>query len=215
MKQIFVANPKGGCGKTTLATQLASYFASEGIQVALLDHDRQQSSLDWLKARPDSCAPIVPIAAFRGDNAALEKFDYLIHDMPAGCEVDDIRRHCLGPCKLVIPMLASPTDIKAGVRFLMALNRSDWVAQSQVDIAMVANRVRTNTNYYKVLSAFLEQVNMPLVASIRDTQNYIRAMDNGVSIFDLPRSRVSSDLKQWQPLLQWLQAQTETELETA
>lgn len=201
---MFVANPKGGCGKTTLATQLASYWAAEGASVALVDHDIQQSSLDWLRSRPKSCAGIVPIAAFRGDPVDSD-FDVVIHDMPAGCSVDDLQQWCHGNCQLVIPILPSPTDIKAGVRFLMALNRHDWLANSNMDIALVANRVRTNTNYFKVLVAFLEQVNMPLVTSIRDTQNYIRAMDSGVSIFDLPKSRVSSDLKQWRPLLDWLQ----------
>jgi len=204
MKQVFVANPKGGCGKTTLATQLASYWAGQGASVALVDHDKQQSSLDWLKSRPKSCAGIVPIAAFKGDTVD-DDFEVVIHDMPAGCSVDDLQAWSCSNSQLVIPILPSPTDIKAGVRFLMALNRHDWLANSKMDIALVANRVRTNTNYFKVLVAFLEHVNMPLIASFRDTQNYIRAMDSGVSIFDLPKSRVSSDLKQWSPLLDWLQ----------
>jgi chromosome partitioning protein len=204
MKQVFVANPKGGCGKTTLATQLASYWAGQGASVALVDHDKQQSSLDWLKSRPKRCAGIVPIAAFKGDSVD-DDFDVVIHDMPAGCSVDDLQAWSSADSQLVIPILPSPTDIKAAVRFLMALNRHDWLVNSKMDIALVANRVRTNTNYFKVLVAFLEQVNMPLITSFRDTQNYIRAMDSGVSIFDLPKSRVSSDLKQWRPLLDWLQ----------
>lgn len=203
MRQIFVANPKGGCGKTTLATQLASYYAGRGASVALVDHDCQQSSLDWLKARPKTCAGIVPIAAYRGEEADWD-YDYIIHDMPAGCGVDDVRASARGGDKLVIPILPSPTDIKAGVRFLMAINRDDELLNSGVSIALVANRVRSNTTYFKVLLEFLDQVNMPLVASIRDTQNYIRAMDNGVSVFDLPKSRVSQDLEQWESLLAWL-----------
>ncbi|MAZ88666.1 MAG: chromosome partitioning protein ParA [Cellvibrionaceae bacterium] len=204
MKQVFVANPKGGCGKTTLATQLASYWAGQGMSVALMDHDRQQSSLDWLRSRPKDCAGIVPIAAFKGESAD-DQYEAVIHDMPAGCSVDDLDQWCGPGSQLVIPIMPSPTDIKAGVRFLMALNRHQWRQGNELDIALVANRVRTNTNYFKVLVAFLEQVNMPLITSIRDTQNYIRAMDNGVSIFDLPKSRVAADLKQWQPLLDWLE----------
>lgn len=204
MKQVFVANPKGGCGKTTLAAQMASYWARSGARVALVDHDCQQSSLDWLKARPSSCPAITAVAAFKGH--ALEgDFDVAVHDMPAACDIDDIAPWCDAGGKLVIPILPSPTDIKAGVRFLMALNRHDWLASSGVDIGLVANRVRANTNYFKVLVAFLEQVNMPLIARIRDTQNYIRAMDAGVSIFDLPPNRVAADLAQWQPLIEWLE----------
>jgi chromosome partitioning protein len=102
--------------------------------------------------------------------------------------------------------LPSPTDIRAAVRFLMALNRDPWVQASGLKIGLVANRVRTNTHYFKVLVAFLQQVNMPLLTSIRDTQNYIRAMDNGISIFDLPHSRVAADVVSWLPLLEWLES---------
>jgi len=203
MRQVFVANPKGGCGKTTLATQLASFYARQGASVALVDHDRQQSSLDWLRARPNRCAGIVPVAAFRGEEADQD-YDYVIHDMPAACGVEDLREITREGDRLVIPMLPSPTDIKAGVRFLMSINRDDALLASGLSIGLVANRVRANTNYAKVLDAFLEQVNIPLVASIRDTQNYIRAMDTGVSVFDLPKSRVAMDLEQWDPLLNWL-----------
>lgn len=204
MKQVFVANPKGGCGKTTLATQIASYFAGCDQEVALVDHDCQQSALDWLKCRPKNCAPINPIAAFNGKSTSLNGADLSVHDMPAACSIDDLKAAIVGEAYLLIPILPSPTDIKAGVRFLMALNRDPWVAESKLKVGLVANRVRSNTNYFKVLTSFLEQVNMPLITSIRDTQNYIRAMDGGVGIFDLPPSRIAADREQWQPLLEWL-----------
>lgn len=204
MKHIFVANPKGGCGKTTLSAQLAAYWSEQGLRVALVDHDCQQSASDWLKARPQACEGIVPIAAYR-QQLLPEDGDLAIHDMPAACPMAELERQCTEGCHLLIPILPSPTDIKAGVRFLMNLNREPWLQDKHINVGLVANRVRSNTNYYKVLVAFLEQVNMPLVASIRDTQNYIRAMDRGVSIFDLPPSRVAKDREQWQPLLDWLQ----------
>ncbi|BFM14571.1 ParA family protein [Maricurvus nonylphenolicus] len=206
MKQIFVANPKGGCGKTTLATQIASYYAGQNQQVALVDHDNQQSSLDWLKCRPQGCAPIDPVKAYNGYNATVNGVDWSIHDMPAACSLDDLKDAIVGDAYLLIPILPSPTDIKAGVRFLMALNRDPWFAEANIKVGLVANRVRSNTNYFKVLVSFLEQVNMPLITSIRDTQNYIRAMDGGVGIFDLPPSRVVTDKEQWEPLLHWLSA---------
>lgn len=209
MKQIFVANPKGGCGKTTLAAQLASCYAGRGASVALVDHDPQQSSGDWLRSRPKKCAGIVPIIASRGE-VADDDYDYVIHDMPAASEISAIDGIARRGDKLIIPMLPSPTDIKAGVRFLMSLNRNPWIEESGLDVGLVANRVRSNTNYFKVLTAFLEEVNIPLVASIRDTQNYIRAMDGGVSIFDLPPSRVKQDVEQWQPLLDWIGVEGES-----
>lgn len=209
LKTIVIANPKGGCGKSTLAAQIASHYANQGFAVALADHDPQRSSLDWLKCRPSGCSSITPIAAFNKVSVS-DTFDVVIHDMPAASDLDMILGAVTGRAKLLIPILPSPTDIKAGVRFLMSLNREGWNTRStggesqQVDIGLVANRVRTNTNYFKVLVEFLEQVNMPLIASIRDTQNYIRAMDAGISVFDLPPSRVARDLQQWQLLLNWL-----------
>lgn len=209
LKTIVIANPKGGCGKSTLAAQIASHYANQGLAVALADHDPQRSSLDWLKCRPAGCSKITPIAAFN-NVSVTDTFDVVIHDMPAASDLDMILGAVEGRAKLLIPILPSPTDIKAGVRFLMSLNREGWNTgaidseSQQVDIGLVANRVRTNTNYFKVLVEFLEQVNMPLIASIRDTQNYIRAMDAGISVFDLPPSRVARDLQQWQLLLNWL-----------
>lgn len=216
MKTIVVANPKGGCGKSTLAAQIACYYANAGFKVALADHDPQRSALDWLKCRPASCAPITPIAAFNREQIA-DTFEVVIHDMPAACDLTMIAETLSGDSKLLIPILASPTDIKAGVRFLMNLNRDGWNSQGSynVDIGLVANRVRTNTNYFKVLVEFLEKVNMPLIASIRDTQNYIRAMDAGISVFDFPKARVSRDIEQWQPLLAWLDNTSEIKKERA
>jgi chromosome partitioning protein len=204
MKQIFVANPKGGCGKTTLAAQLSSCYAGRGASVALVDHDPQQSSADWLRCRPKSCAGIVPIIATRGEQAD-DDYDYIIHDLPAAAGVESLEGVARAGDKLIIPMLPSPTDIKAGVRFLMSLNRNHWMEEAGLSVGLVANRVKANTNYFKVLDAFLNEVNVPLIASIRDTQNYIKAMDSGVSVFDLPPSRVAKDVEQWQPLLDWIE----------
>ena len=208
MKHIYVANPKGGSGKTTLATQVASYYAGQGRRVLLADHDPQQSSLDWLKSRPESCDVIEALAAFRQAVPEACDAEVVVHDMPAGCGAQELAEISRGH-KLLIPILPSPTDIKAGVRFLMSLNReglNDVEGQNGAEIALVANRVRTNTSYFKVLTSFLEQVNMPLLASIRDTQNYIRAMDRGVSIFDLPPSRVARDQLEWGSVINWLEA---------
>lgn len=208
MKSIVVANPKGGCGKTTLAAQLASFYADTGHQVGLLDCDVQCSASDWLKSRPASCGSIVLLENHHEDSG--QNCDVLIRDMPAGCDSDALANVVGEGDYLLIPMLPSPTDIKAGVRFLMALNRSGWIYERSVHVGLIANRVRTNTSYFKVLQGFLEQVNMPLITSIRDTQNYIRAMDAGISIFDLPPSRVQKDLQQWQELIDWLDDSGET-----
>lgn len=203
MKDVVVANAKGGCGKTTLATHIACHFSQRGGDVLLADHDPQQSSLDWLNSRPNRNFSIQGQATIKSELKVRPNVT-VIHDTAAGINPKSLIELCRGH-KLLIPILPSPTDIKAALRFLMALNREGLNdSYTDIDVALVANRVRENTRYFKVLQAFLRQLNMPLLASLRDTQNYIHALDRGVSIFDFPPSRVARDKESWNPILDWL-----------
>jgi len=205
MNQFFVVNPKGGCGKTTIATQMASFFANHGVQVLLLDHDAQKSSHDWLKLRPESL-PRIDLRVASADVPVLQqKACLVIHDMPAAWSLDCVSEILHPGDRVVIPVLPSPTDIKACLRFIMGLSRFG-VMERGIDVGLVANRVRMNTRFYKTLEVFLERLNLPLITSLRDSQNYVRVMENGLSIFDLPPSKARRDLQQWQPLLDWLEA---------
>lgn len=201
MKHIVLLNPKGGCGKTTIATHLAVYASTMGLRVALADHDKQQSSLDWLKVRPRSCADISAIAAFEGDSLEGE-FDVMIHDMP-GAAISS-QMSIAGVCdKLLIPIMPSPIDIKAALRLWITLSNIGWLDNKDMQIGVIANRVKANTKYLKTFNSFLERMNIPQVAMLRDTQNYIRSLDAGLSLFDLPPNRVAKDLAQWQPIMEW------------
>jgi chromosome partitioning protein len=203
MDQVFVINPKGGCGKTTIATQLAAYYALHQTDVMLADHDAQKSSSDWLAARPESIPKVKSVAtrperAFDHQGASL-----VIHDMPAASSLKDIQSIVKTGDRFLIPVLSSPTDIKACLRFIMALYR-EGVTDTGVELGLVANRVRRRTSYHQVLLAFLDRLDIPLVGTIRDTQNYIRIMDAGLSVFDLPDARMRRELEEWQPILDWL-----------
>lgn len=202
-----MANPKGGSGKTTVATQLASYFAQQGAAVALVDHDLQRSSSEWLKQRPVSLAPIVSVAHFRGQKLKTDAVDWIIHDLPAAMSSEALIALVNSVSVLLVPIQPSPIDITAGVRFLMSLNCEPMIEQSLLKVGLLANRVRANTHYFNVLSSILGQLKMPLLTSIRDTQNYTRAMGSGISIFELPPSRVATDLQSWVPLCAWLELQ--------
>jgi len=203
MRQIFLANPKGGCGKTTLSIHLASYFARRGQTVALCDHDYQRSSSDWLKNRPDHLPPIENIEFFR-HKTLTGRFDVAIHDMPAASRIEDLIES-IGGHQLLIPVLPSPTDIQACARFLMSLNQANLVDANPNRIALIANRVKVRTNYSKLLMAFLSQVNLPVIGYLRDTQNYVRSISAGLSIFDLSQRIVSPDIAQWESILAWLE----------
>ena len=202
VKRIFLCNPKGGCGKTMIATQLAGYFASIGLTVAIADHDRQRSSLDWLRQRPGNCPEIRGVAAYRKESVPQD-VDVVVHDLPASLEYSDLEAIVSGEGTLIVPLLPSPTDLMAGVRFLMLLNADDW-SDKGLRIGIVANRVRQITRYHKVLLGFVEKINRPLIGTLRDTQNYIRSSEAGVSLFDLPAGRFRKDLAQWQPIIDWI-----------
>ncbi|WP_028887049.1 ParA family protein [Teredinibacter turnerae] len=203
MNQIFIANPKGGCGKTTISTQIAGYYANLGHRVLLVDHDAQKSSSDWLASRPARCSSIQLRATTVETPVSDGEAEVVVHDMPAAWSLDHVVDIIHAGDKVLVPVLSSPTDIKACLRFLMELYRSG-IFEAGIRMGMVANRSREHTRYYKILIEFLERLESPLVANLRDTQNYVRAMDRGLTIFDLPESRVAADLAQWQPIFDWL-----------
>ncbi|WP_045858303.1 ParA family protein [Teredinibacter purpureus] len=206
MNQVFIANPKGGCGKTTITTQLAAYFANTGQKVLLVDHDAQRSSSDWLGSRPKNYSAISLIATALDEPCDTNGAELVLHDMPAAWDLEHVADIIHDGDHVLIPVLSSPTDIKACLRFIMGLYRTG-IMESSIKIGLVANRARVNTRYFQVLMAFMERVELPLIATLRDTQIYVRAMDKGLTIFDLPPGRVAVEVAQWQPLLDWLQAE--------
>ncbi len=203
MQQIFLANPKGGCGKTMLSVNLAAYYARQGLSVALCHHDPQRSSLDWLKSRPNILPSIEGVEYFT-HKMVSNRFDVTIHDAPAGRGASELGQIIEGH-HLLIPVLPSSTDIRACLRHLMGLHRSGVLERNQGKVGLIANRVNVHTNYFKVLMTFLSEVNLPVVGYLRDTQNYIRATNSGLSIFDLPPSSTRQDRSQWEPIFEWLQ----------
>ena len=186
-----------------MSIHLATYFANQHKTVALCDHDPQCSSLDWLRCRPEKY-PTIHCFDYHRHPILTNRFDVAIHDMPVSCGVEELSSIASGH-QLIIPILPSPTDLRACARFLMALNRSNIVASNPNRIGLVANRINVRTSYFKVLIAFLHHVNLPIVGYLRDTQNYVRTISMGGSIFDTPTRRFAQDLDQWQNIIDWVQ----------
>jgi chromosome partitioning protein len=205
MRRIMVVNPKGGCGKTTLATNLAGTYASQGARVALVDYDTQASSLAWLAARPADRAAIVGVPATPGQPPDLPRgCEILVLDAPAGIGGKALKRLAREAQTVLVPVLPSPIDIRAAARFLAELLALGRVAKGRLRVGVVANRVRQQTLIHHTLDHFLRSLEVPFVASLRDSQNYIRAADRGLSIAELAPFTVAYDRVQWAPLLGWL-----------
>ena len=206
MRTIMLMNAKGGCGKTTLATNLATWYADEGMKVALADYDPQRSSLDWLEARKgyDGIPEIEGIDAANEPLRTGRATDLLIMDAPAGTHGKDINRMLQRVDTIILPVLPSPIDMRACDRFLSELLSSGRVSKRQTRIAIVANRVKEQTLIYRDLESYLGHLKIPFLTHFRESQNYIRAAECGLAIFEMAPSQVYKDVIQWDPLLDWL-----------
>ena len=202
MRSILVVNAKGGSGKSTLACNLASFFACWGVEVSLVDLDRQGSAWDWLRARPDDLAPIHGLRG-KADRPLPEQGDYRILDVPSGLEGEPLDRMLELADTVIVPVLPSPVDIRAAGRFIAELLHSP-TRHPQQRICVVANRCRATTRSYRALENFLTHLDIPFIARLRDTQNYLRAAEQGRGIFELPTREVVKDLVDWQPLVAWI-----------
>jgi chromosome partitioning protein len=202
-----VMNAKGGCGKSTLATNIASYFANTGAVVALADYDPQRSSLDWLERRPANRPEIAAVAGYEsGLRHSPRNADFLIIDAPArshGKELTDLVNHAE---TIVVPVLPSTIDMQATANFLEELKNVYKVANKGAKLATVANRVRDNTLIFDDLDEYLTKTRVPYIAALREAQNYVRAYTRGLGIFELPEYLAWPDWDEWEPLTAWLRS---------
>lgn len=203
MPVVVVANPKGGVGKSTVATQIAGYFAWRGRAVMLGDVDRQQSSRTWLGLRPAGLPHIGAWEVARDEVVRPPKgTTHVVLDTPAGLHgkrLDEVLRIA---DRIVIPLQPSIFDIHATdefVRQLLAHKRSD-----KLKIALIGMRTREGTIATGHLRSFLDQVGVPLLGLLRDTQNYVHLAAHGLTVWDVSSARVERDREQWAPITAWL-----------
>ncbi len=210
MRSILVLNAKGGCGKTTLATNLAACYALRKKSVTLVDFDPLQSSMDWLEARSEKRPYIHGISAAEGPARIPRNSDVVIMDAPAAVHSHALTALVRRAETLIMPVLPSPIDIRAAHRFMDELLHIGRVIRKQIRLAAVINRARENSPSRYLLEEYLHTVKLPdgrrlpMVAVLRASQNYIRAAERGLGVCDLGPMSVAHDLELWRPLLRWL-----------
>ncbi len=209
-RSILVVNSKGGCGKTTVATNLAGYYAARGKKVALVDYDPQASSIEWLEMRGSDRAPISSVAASREPARIPRGTEYVIMDSPAGLHDRPLSDLVRKADTILMPILPSPIDVRAATHFLSEINKLRKVVNADVRFATVANRVRENTLAAHDLNEYLDALKLPngkklpVLASLRASQNYIRAAEKGLSIFEFAPVKTLQDRDQWARILRWI-----------
>jgi len=205
MRSIMVLNSKGGSGKSTIATSIASYYASQGKKVVLVDCDPQASSLEWLAARPSGRSTITGIDGSAGQFRAPRSADYVVYDTPAAVHGKELSAFLRRAQSIIIPVLPSPIDMRAATPFIQKVLDNGRVARKETRIALIANRCRENYNIYHQLDTYLRKVRKaPFISVLRETQNYVRAAERGLGIFELAPYSVRRDLDQWAPIIRWL-----------
>jgi chromosome partitioning protein len=214
MQRIVVLNPKGGSGKTTIAVNLAGYYAARGLRPVLMDYDPQGSSGRWVSRRDLARPRVYLISAHERNPRVTRTFQlrppadstHIILDTPAAVTGQTMIELTRDANKILVPVLPSDIDIHACSRCIRDLLLVAKIRRNDNRLAVIANRVKVNTLIYQSLLRFLETLGIPIVASLRDSQNYIRAAETGLGIHEMKDHQVHEDTQAWESLTAWLES---------
>jgi len=212
MHRIVILNPKGGSGKSTITTNLASYFASRDMKPTVMDLDPQGSSIRWVNKRDPGLRTVYGIAGFEKKAGVTRSFalriptdsQYVIVDTPAALDSQRLPEVTRDANTILVPVLPSDIDIHAATRCIADLLLIAKIKREDQRVAVIANRVKRNTVMYRALMKFLNSLNIPVIATLRDSQAYVRCFEQGVGIFEAKPNSVREDIEHWHSLLGWL-----------
>lgn len=204
MRKILVVNSKGGCGKTTIATNLAVALAARGEDVALADADRQKSGLSWVKRRPKNLVNVEALNWSKEGNIGDmdNKLDAVVIDGPGGLRSELAKNLIAEASDIIVPVLASAFDWGATLKFLDNISDIKKVRKGKADIHVVANRINRRSTQVSDLEKTLAKKGYPLLARISDRVLYARHAANGTGVFDSSDAKAHEVRGQWHPLLQ-------------
>ncbi len=212
LHKIVILNPKGGCGKTTLATNLASYFALRGPPPTLIDEDPNGYAIRWLEKRSRNRCEIHGIASYKSSMQATRTWQLripneastVIIDTPAALGQPEIHELTYDANSILIPILPSAIDIRYAAKFIAELLLVTQIDRRDRQLGVVANRTRQNTISLTKLMRFLTSLEIPIIAVLRDSQIYVHAADLGMGIYEMPHHRVKEDVEQMDLIINWL-----------
>ena len=212
MNKIVILNPKGGCGKSTLATNLAAFYAQQGRTPAIMDFDPQGSTTTWLKRRPGTLPTIHGIAAYKKPMQATRSWQLrvpddtvnVIVDSPAGISHDELREITRDSTRILVPILPSSMDIDTASRCIADLLLVAKIDRDDRKLAVVANRTRKHTKSLTRLMCFLDSLGIPIIAVLRDSQNFVDSAEKGIGLHEMQPSRVRPDLEQLEGIARWI-----------
>ena len=198
---ILVTNTKGGCGKTTIATNLAAAFANAGFATGLADVDRQKSSLGWLAVRPATAAPISGLDWRKATTGLPDKLQRLVIDAPAGVRLGHVEDLLKSADLVIVPVLASVFDERSTARFLAKLDTIKPIARGKKAVLVVANRQRPRQRASQRLLDALAEAGFAPAAQLTDRALYTELAADGLGLFDVPPGRAAAGRADWLPLL--------------
>ncbi|MDH3481040.1 MAG: AAA family ATPase [Gammaproteobacteria bacterium] len=214
LNKIVILNPKGGCGKSTLATNLAARYAKDGPIPALMDFDPQGSTTAWLNRRSPDLPAIHGVAAFKKSMQATRSWQLrvpsdtvnILVDSPASVGHDDLRELTRDATSILMPVLPSSMDIHAASRCIADLLLVAKIDRRDKKLAVVANRTRKHTKSFGKLMRFLDSLGIPIIAVLRDSQNFVYAAEKGIGLCEMQPSRVRQDVEEMENIVRWLDA---------
>jgi len=204
MPVIAVINRKGGSGKSTLATHIATWCARQGHAVMLGDVDRQQSSRAWLRRRDESLPAISPWAMDQNVLRVPTGISHVVLDTPGGIHGFELARVVMAADAIVIPVCGSLFDRESAAACYAELSGLPRVASGRCQVGVVGMRIDSSTRAVETLREWAQSLGLPFLGALRESQLYVRIIDRGMTIFDLPPEQATSQLEHWAPLLEWV-----------
>jgi chromosome partitioning protein len=206
MRTVLVASSKGGAGKSTLATNLAAYFALDGQRTVLVDADRQKSSTHWCEKRAAMANAVLPVDGTRRNWETRLPSDAqrVVIDAAAGAMGEDLESFLAKADAVLVPVNPSIIDLEATVPFLNSLAQHPRVKKGKLPVALVGNRLKPWTSASQQAVGQLKAWPYPVVGELRDTQAYVLMVALGKSVFDYHSEQIRGHQDDWAPLLKWL-----------